>query len=48
MNKLKSVFKIYPFSELTKWQKFKIWIIADIPYFCDRIWYKLTGRFLLK
>jgi len=46
--KLKSVYKTYPFSNMSKWQKFKLWLKADVPYFFDKIWYRLTGKWLLK
>lgn len=46
--KLKSALEGYPFKDMTKWQKFKLWLFADIPYFFDKICYKLTGKWLLK
>lgn len=34
--------------KLSRWQKIKLFFIADIPYFCDKVYYKLTGKWLLK
>ncbi len=36
------------FGKQTKWQKFKSWFLYDIPYEIDQVWYKLTGKWLLK
>jgi len=46
--KLPNAFDIFPFTNLTRWQKFKLWMFADVPYFFDKVYYKLTGKWLLK
>jgi len=47
-SKLTSVYDIFPFKNITRWQKIKLWFFADVPYFFDKVWYKLTSRWLLK
>lgn len=47
-SKLTSALEGYPFNTLTRWQKFKLWFFADVPYFFDKVCYRLTGKWLLK
>ena len=36
------------YHKLSRWQKIKLWFMADIPLFFDRWCYKITGKWLLK
>ena len=45
MKKLKSVYDCYPFTEMTKWDKFKLWLFADVPYFFMKLWWKVTKKY---
>ena len=47
-DEMESPFEKYPFAGMTKWQRLKLWVRADVPYFFDRVWYRLTGKWLLK
>ncbi len=34
--------------KLSRWEKIKLFFRSDIPYFCDKVYYKITGKWLLK
>lgn len=41
---LKSVHNCCPFNNMTKWNKFKLWI-QNVPYFFMNLWWKITGKY---
>ena len=45
IKELKSPYEIYPFADMTQWQKFKLWLFADVPYFFMKIWWKITKKY---
>ena len=30
--------------KLSRWEKIKLFFRSDIPYFCDKVYYKITGN----
>jgi len=45
IKELKSPYEIYPFENMTKWDKFKLWLRADVPYFFMNLWWKVTKKY---
>jgi len=45
IKELKSPYEIYPFKNMTKWDKFKLWLRADVPYFFMNLWWKVTKKY---
>jgi len=45
IKELKYVYDCYPFTGLTQWQKFKLWLRVDVIYFFMKIWWKVTKKY---
>jgi len=45
IKELKSPYEIYPFKNMTKWDKLKLWLRADVPYFFMNLWWKVTKKY---
>ena len=45
IERLKSPYECYPFTEMTRWDKFKLWLRADVPYFFMDLWWKITKKY---
>lgn len=45
IEELKSPYECYPFIDITKWNKFKLFLMADIPYFFMKILWKITKKY---
>jgi len=43
--KWKSVYESLSFTNITVWQRFKLWVLGDVFNFFLKIWWKVIGKY---